>query len=63
MAEVRFLGNRQILAGYYNGPVEAIRGWLKDAQQIPGIVSVIYTAWQQRYQDLAAFAEQLRSRD
>ncbi len=55
------LGNRQILAGYYDGPVDAIRGWLKDGRQIPGIIGVMYTTWQQQYRDLEAFAAQLGS--
>ena len=56
------LGNRQILAGYYDGPVEAIRGWLKDGRQISGIIGVMYTTWQQQYRDLEAFAAELQSR-
>jgi hypothetical protein len=57
------LGNRQILAGYYDGPVDAIRGWLKDARRFPGIIGVMYTTWQQQYRDLEAFAAQLQSHD
>ena len=57
------LGNRQILAGYYDGPVDAIRGWLKDAQPLPGIIGVMYTTWQQQYKDLEAFAAQLQSQN
>ncbi len=53
------LGHRQILAGYYDGPVGAIRGWLRDSREIPGISGAMYTTWQHQYRDLEAFAAQL----
>ena len=55
------LGNRQILAGYYDGPIEAIRGWLRHSRQVSGIIGVMYTTWQQQYRDLEAFAAELLS--
>ena len=54
------LGHRQILAGYYDGPVGAIRGWLRDGEQTQGIVGAMYTTWQNQYRDLEAFAAQLK---
>jgi hypothetical protein len=54
------LGHRQILAGYYDGPVAAITGWLRDGREVPGIIGVMYTTWRQHYDDLEAFARQLR---
>jgi hypothetical protein len=39
------LGNRQILAGYYDGDPRMIRSWLKDAKGIPGVNGVMYTTW------------------
>ena len=54
------LGHRQILAGYYDGPVGAIRGWLRDGELVPGIVGAMYTTWQHQYRDLEAFAAQLK---
>lgn len=53
-------GHRQILAGYYDGPVEAIGPWLRDARRVGGVVGVMYTTWRQGYGDLEAFAEELR---
>jgi len=50
-------GHRQVLAGYYDGPPEQIRTWLNDAKGLPGIIGVMYTTWQQRYDDLEAFAQ------
>jgi hypothetical protein len=53
-------GHKQILAGYYDGLVEAIRGWLDDAREVPGVIGVMYTTWQHRYDDLEPFARVLR---
>jgi hypothetical protein len=50
-------GHAQILAGYYDASPERIRGWLDDAKTVPGVVSVMYTTWQNRYDDLEAFAQ------
>jgi hypothetical protein len=54
------LGHRQILAGYYDGPVGTIRGWLRDGEQVQGIVGAMYTTWQHQYRDLEVFAAQLK---
>ena len=51
------LGNRQILAGYYDDSPQRIRTWLDDARDIKGIDGVMYTTWQNRYDDLEAFAQ------
>ncbi|AIE86565.1 hypothetical protein [Fimbriimonas ginsengisoli] len=50
------LGHRQILAGYYDGPVGAIKGWLAKGRGL-GIVGVMYTTWVGKYDDLEAFAK------
>jgi hypothetical protein len=54
------LGQRQILAGYYDGPVDSIRGWLRDGRQVQGITGAMYTTWRQQYRDVEAFASQLK---
>ena len=54
------LGQRQILAGYYDGPIAAIDGWLKDGRAVPGVCGVMYTTWQHQYRDLERFAEHLQ---
>ena len=51
------LGNRQILAGYYDDSPQRIRTWLHDARDIKGIEGAMYTTWQNRYDDLEAFAQ------
>jgi hypothetical protein len=50
-------GNRQVLAGYYDGPVANIHTWLTDAaaMNVP-IDGVMYTTWVGNYADLEAFA-------
>jgi hypothetical protein len=49
-------GHKQILAGYYDGAPEQIKQWLASAANIKGIVGVMYTTWQGKYDDLEAFA-------
>lgn len=48
-------GHRQILAGYYDGPVAAIAPWLEDARRAGGLIGVMYTTWRGRFDDLEAF--------
>ena len=43
------------LAGYYDGPVDAITAWLADARQFPDIIGVMYTTWQSQFKDLGSF--------
>jgi len=49
-------GHRQVIAGYYDAKPEQIREWLKAARPLPGIVGVMYTTWQHKYDDLEEFA-------
>ncbi len=49
-------GFRQVLAGYYDGAADSIAGWLNDAANVDGIEGVMYTTWQNQYNDLEAFA-------
>lgn len=49
------LGNKQVLAGYYDGPVANIRDWLAEAKGIDGIIGVMYTTWRHDYSNLEAF--------
>ncbi len=55
-------GHRQILAGYYDGRPEEMRGWLTAARGVPGVIGVMYTTWRERYDDLEAFAAVCRAR-
>jgi hypothetical protein len=56
LAHFAGLGCHQILAGYYDGPPNAIINWLADASQVQGVDGVMYTTWQGKYDDLEKFA-------
>ena len=48
-------GNKQILCGYYDGAVDAIVPWMKDAAQVKGANGVMYTTWGQNYSEVENF--------
>jgi hypothetical protein len=53
------LGNRQILAGYYDADVSRIDDWLRDAAKVQGVEGVMYTTWRNNYDDLEKFAAEV----
>lgn len=55
-------GHAQVWAGYYDGPVDGIRALLPALDRVPGVIGVMYTTWQGRYDDLEAFARAARGR-
>jgi hypothetical protein len=55
-------GNRQIIAGYYDGPLSNWQSWLTSAEKVKGVVGYMYTTWQQNYDRLEDFARMARSR-
>ncbi len=50
-------GNRQVIAGYYDSHPERIADWLGAAKGLPGILGVMFTTWENRYDDLEKFSE------
>lgn len=50
-------GYRQILAGYYDSSVDSIKDWIGKGKGLKGIDGVMYTTWENRYDDLEAFAK------
>jgi hypothetical protein len=50
-------GHKQILAGYYDNNVEYTKTWLDDGRDVKGIVGVMYTTWQSKFDDLEKFAQ------
>lgn len=52
------LGLRQILSGYYDGDEEgaAIAEWLGNTEGTPGIIGVMYTTWEDKYDAMGAWA-------
>jgi hypothetical protein len=53
-------GNRQIIAGYYDGDVNGIKPWLASAAKVTGVIGIMYTTWANHYDDLEAFARLCR---
>jgi hypothetical protein len=49
-------GHEQIIAAYYDGPVERIQQWLAAADGVPGVIGVMYTTWENDYAHMEAFA-------
>lgn len=52
-------GHKQLIAGYYDGPVENTRKWLQVAKPVPGIIGVMFTTWRNDYSKLETFAQML----
>jgi hypothetical protein len=50
-------GHRQIIAGYYDHNPEHIRQWLEASRRVRGVMGVMYTTWQQNYDDLERFGD------
>jgi hypothetical protein len=55
------LGNRQLIAGYYDSPPTLVTNWLNAARPYSGICGVMYTTWQDNYSDLETFEQILTS--
>ena len=52
-------GHRTLIAGYYDGPPERVRGWLAAARGVPQVVGVMYTTWRDDYGNLERFAREV----
>lgn len=53
-------GHHQILAGYYDAGPKQVNAWLDSAREVKGVDGVMYTTWQNRYDDLEAVADLLK---
>lgn len=49
-------GHKQVIAGYYDGRPEQVRQWKAAAAKVKGVVGIMYTTWERKYDDLEAFA-------
>lgn len=49
-------GHQQIIAGYYDSDVTKLKAHLTTAKEVKGVIGVMYTTWQRKYEDLEAFA-------
>jgi hypothetical protein len=54
-------GNRQLIAGYYDAGSDRIRAWLDSARNVNAVSGVMYTTWQNKYDDLEQFAVAVRA--
>lgn len=54
-------GHHQVIAGYYDAAPERVRDWLAAAGRVPGVEGVMYTTWEQKYEDLERFTEFVRT--
>jgi hypothetical protein len=54
-------GHHQLLAGYYDSPPERIIPWLQAAKGVPNIDAIMYTSWENNYDDLEKFAAVVRN--
>ena len=54
-------GHKQLIAGYYDGPLDNTRKWLRTAKEtkVEGIIGVMFTTWHHNYEQLEAFANML----
>jgi hypothetical protein len=54
-------GHKQLIAGYYDGPLDNTRKWLRTAKdtKVDGIIGVMFTTWNNNYDQLEAFATML----
>ena len=48
-------GHKQILAGFYDAPIENIVPWLEDASHVEGVQGVMYTTWADDFSKLEAW--------
>jgi hypothetical protein len=55
------LGNRQLIAGYYDSDPTRVTNWLNAASSHPGICGVMYTTWVSQFGALEQFEQLIAS--
>lgn len=50
-------GHAQVLAGYYDAPIDNIRKWQAAGKDVKGINGAMYTTWVSNFADIEKFAE------
>jgi hypothetical protein len=49
-------GHAQVLCGYYDGDMkENIAGWMRNSEGIPGVRGMMYTTWENNFEDMKEF--------
>jgi sugar phosphate isomerase/epimerase len=54
-------GNRQIIAGFYDEPLENVTAWLESAGKVPGVDGFMYTTWRNDFSKLEEVSRLLDS--
>jgi hypothetical protein len=54
-------GHSQLIAGYYDQPLDHTRNWLRKVKPTHQVIGVMYTTWQNNYEHLEAYAEMLKA--
>lgn len=50
-------GHSQVIAGYYDEPLDHVSAWLSSAAKVEGVKGFMYTTWRNDYSQLEAVAE------
>lgn len=50
-------GHRQVVAGYYDGPIANAEKWVASAKKVKGVVGYMYTTWRHDYSKVGEFAK------
>ena len=54
-------GHHQLVAGYYDGPLDNLTKWLDSAAKSRNVDAVMYTTWQGNYSEIERFAEAVKA--
>ncbi len=54
------LGNKQIIATYYDAPLSHTQAWVRAAKGIKGVLGYMYTTWSNDYKQIEPFAKLVR---
>jgi hypothetical protein len=53
-------GHRQVIAGFYDGPLDRDRNWLASSKKVSGVVGFMYTTWRGDYSKIEEYARVVR---
>lgn len=54
-------GHHQVIAGYYDGKPRDVHDWIRAAGGVRGVEAIMYTTWNDHYDDLEVFADRVRA--
>ena len=50
-------GHKQLIAGYYDGPMSDAKSWAASAAKVQGVIGYMYTTWRGDYSQMEAYAK------